>query len=347
MHANSYIKAEDHITVVFDNGETSTVYASQPNFQTVVEAIKVSDWDAAYEATRPAVAFAKKYEDGRVSVDAGVVTLDGSEMHGTLVDRMVDMHQEGFDVEPLARFLANLNQNPDFRAVNELYGFLEASSLSITKDGHFVAYKMVSDDYKDTYTGKMDNSVGMTVSMARNKVNNDKERTCSEGLHFCGRGYLGQYPGNRTLVLKIDPADVVSIPVDYNNHKGRCCKYTVIGELTSGNEEILEGGLYQGEGLDDQFDADFGFSDENEPDVLVDDDPFDWVDEGEVSPDVDVRYFPSRDRARLSAQSPGRKFLDNGASAPKGRRWASVKTTVTSEADDRLAQGYASQRSAW
>jgi hypothetical protein len=33
------------------------------------------------------------------------------------------------------------------------------------------------------------------------------------------------------MILKINPRDVVSIPVDYNDSKGRCCRYEVIGEL--------------------------------------------------------------------------------------------------------------------
>jgi hypothetical protein len=33
------------------------------------------------------------------------------------------------------------------------------------------------------------------------------------------------------MVVKIHPKDVVSIPSDYNNSKGRACKYTVISEL--------------------------------------------------------------------------------------------------------------------
>ena len=32
--------------------------------------------------------------------------------------------------------------------------------------------------------------------------------------------------------MKVNPADVVSIPTDYNNTKARVCQYEVIGELT-------------------------------------------------------------------------------------------------------------------
>jgi hypothetical protein len=37
---------------------------------------------------------------------------------------------------------------------------------------------------------------------------------------YCSNGVL--------LVVEVDPADVVSIPVDYNRQKGRACKYKVL-----------------------------------------------------------------------------------------------------------------------
>jgi hypothetical protein len=52
-------------------------------------------------------------------------------------------------------------------------------------------------------------------------------------LHFCSLDYLSHFGGHdsRTVVLKINPRDVVSIPADYNATKGRTCRYEVIGEL--------------------------------------------------------------------------------------------------------------------
>ena len=40
------------------------------------------------------------------------------------------------------------------------------------------------------------------------------------------------------MIVKISPADVVSIPSDYNNAKGRACKYEVIGEIGNDNGEV-------------------------------------------------------------------------------------------------------------
>jgi hypothetical protein len=94
-----------------------------------------------------------------------------------------------------------------------------------------LAYKKVSEDYKDVYSGTFDNSVGKVCEMERNQVDDDKDRTCSVGLHFCSQEYLNHFGGERTMILKINPRDVVSIPSDYHNSKGRCSRYEVIGEL--------------------------------------------------------------------------------------------------------------------
>jgi hypothetical protein len=67
--------------------------------------------------------------------------------------------------------------------------------------------------------------------MKRNMVDDDPESTCSRGLHFCSQNYLGFYGRGRTMIVKVNPRDVVSIPVDYKNAKGRACRYEIYGEL--------------------------------------------------------------------------------------------------------------------
>jgi hypothetical protein len=87
----------------------------------------------------------------------------------------------------------------------------------------------------------MDNSIGKIVEMERNEVDDNKDQTCSTGLHFCSQDYLPHF-GNgydsRVVILKINPADVVSIPSDYNNAKGRACKYEVVGEIGNDGDKI-------------------------------------------------------------------------------------------------------------
>lgn len=168
--------------------------------------------------------------DVAINVKAGVVTYKGAEVRNSLTDKMLEMLEEGFDLAPMSKFLNNLMQNPSMRAVGELYGFLEKGNLPITPDGCFLAYKAVRKDFKDIHSGTMDNSVGQTVQMPRNAVDEDKDKTCSYGLHFCSVEYLQHFArqDSNVVILKINPKDVVSIPADYNDTKGRTCKYEVI-----------------------------------------------------------------------------------------------------------------------
>jgi len=241
----SCIKTNDHITVVDGStGESGTVNADHSGYENALQAVRERRYDDFLVIANPAT-IVHRYGDDRITIEGGVVTFDDEVLHGTLADRMVDMIQDGFGVEPLANFLINLDANPSRRAVDELYGFLEKGDLPITDDGYFVAYKKVKDDYKDCHTGTIDNSVGEVVKMKRNRVNDNKDQTCSSGLHFCSRSYLGSFGGQRIMILKINPRDVVSIPSDYNDAKGRCCEYEVTGEIDNLDEEGLEGSVYE------------------------------------------------------------------------------------------------------
>ena len=42
--------------------------------------------------------------------------------------------------------------------------------------------------------------------------------------------YYG-FDDSRVMLVKINPKNVVSIPVDYNLAKGRCCEYEVVDEI--------------------------------------------------------------------------------------------------------------------
>jgi len=232
-----YLIQGNNIVVVIGN-KSHTVSKTHISYQKVLDAIKSNDWNTVKDVIEPKKVVLN-YGAGNVSVQGEALFWKGEELHSTLAMRMITMLQEGFPVEPMVAFMENLMQNPSKRAVSELYGFLEKNQLPITPDGHFLAYKKVRDDFKDCHSGTMDNSVGMIVEMERNKVDDDKNVTCSTGLHFCGMSYLSHFGGARTVIVKINPRDVVSIPTDYNEAKGRACRYEVIGELGVEPEEAF------------------------------------------------------------------------------------------------------------
>jgi len=229
--AYPFIIQGKNIVVVIGN-KSHTISSTHITYQKVLDAIKAGDWDTVKDVIEPKKVVLN-YGQGNVSIQGETLFWKGAEMHNSLSKRMIQMLQDGFPIEPLVLFMENLLNNPSFRAVNELYGFLEKNSLPITPDGHFLAYKKVRNDYMDIHSGTFNNSVGYVCEMERNKVDDNQNNTCSSGLHFCSKEYLNHFGGSdsRTMIVKINPADVVSIPTDYNNSKGRACKYVVVGEL--------------------------------------------------------------------------------------------------------------------
>lgn len=237
-----HIKTASNVTVYLD-GKPHVVSVGTPQYDLVLDAIDAGDMNAANDAINIRQAIVTK-AGGRITLDGSVLLYDGRPLHGALVNRILEVVHAAGNAGPLLLFLENLMENPSLRAVQELYGMLEACMLPITEDGHFLAYKKVRNDFKDIYSGTMDNSVGQVLEMPRNAVDEDKNRTCSSGLHFCSKSYLSHFgtwesAGNRVIVVKINPRDVVAIPSDYNNAKGRTCRYEVVDELdtSAGSDE--------------------------------------------------------------------------------------------------------------
>jgi len=236
-----YIIQGDSLTIVIDGKQSTINRETHPNFEKVIDAIRIGEWDVVPNLV-DLVANIRDYvsDNGDIEVKDGDVYFQGRPFANAVADRLLRLLEEDLPVEPLCNFLTNLKLNPSKRAVDELYGFLENNNLPLTADGHFIAYKKVRDNYTDIHSGKFDNSVGKVCEMARNEVDEDKDRTCSSGLHFCSIEYLPHFGGSsgyRVMLLKINPRDVVSIPSDYNNAKGRACRYEVIAEHTTARVE--------------------------------------------------------------------------------------------------------------
>jgi len=230
-----YLIQGNNITVVIGN-QPHTISKTHLTYEKVKDAIKAGDWETVKDIIEPKKVILN-YGNGNVSVQGEQLFWKGKEFHSALASRMIAMLQEGFTIEPMVEFMENLMSNPSRQAVTELYGFLEKNNLPITPDGCFLAYKKVRADYLDVHSGTMDNSVGNIVSMERNEVDDNRDNTCSAGLHFCSENYLKSFGGARVVIVKINPRDVVSIPSDYNDAKGRACMYEVIGEVGSSAED--------------------------------------------------------------------------------------------------------------
>lgn len=228
---------QGHVTVYTPDGP-QTVRAGQSGFLPALVALKTEDWAALLAAVAPAQAIASQYLGLGVTVEGEKIFYQWAEgdprkeLHGTVVTRILDFLQAGLSPTPIVHFIHNVVKNPSEASQLELYDFLENKDLPLTPDGCFLAYKAVRADYLDCYSGTIDNSPGCCPSIERRKVDEDRRRECSYGLHVGSLGYIrSMYTGGKVVVVKVNPKDVVSVPLDHNAMKCRVCCYEVLEEF--------------------------------------------------------------------------------------------------------------------
>ena len=228
----SYLIQGKNVIVVIDGQSHTISKDTHIAYPKIIEALKAQDLETLRELVEPKKAIAN-FGNGYVEIVNNQVMWKGQPFHNALATRMLEMFHEGFPIDPMVAFMENMMKNPSKRSVDQLYGFLEKNNLPITEDGYFLAYKKVRQDFKDIHSGKIYNGVGAIVEMDRNQVDDNPDSYCSSGLHFCSIDYLDGFGGHNdpVMILKINPADVVSIPSDCNGAKGRACCYEVVAQV--------------------------------------------------------------------------------------------------------------------
>jgi hypothetical protein len=231
MTAPAYILSETTLTL-FHDGTPIIAHNTHPRWAEILTALKEKRFDDLAYLARPIVAITRYLVDDPdfVVVDQTVL-FNGEPIHEMIASRLIQHMKDGISTKPLANFTRRLANNPDYWVAEQLYPFLEKGKLPITEDGYFLAYKRIRQDWTDVYSGTVNYAVGNVVTMPRQKVDNDRARTCSSGLHACSLEYLNFFSGDRIVAVQIDPADVVSVPADYNDTKLRCCRMKVVAEL--------------------------------------------------------------------------------------------------------------------
>jgi len=161
---------------------------------------------------------------------------------------------EGLPPEPLMRFWTKLQRNPSALCQQRLFDCLEVNEHPITEDGCFIAYRSIRKDWKDKHSGTMDNSVGRVLTMPREDVCSDMDQTCAPGLHVASFDYANHSfgsSGDRLVICKVHPEDVVAIPRDYNSQKMRTCRFEVLAEMKGPRKELTTA-LYDDEDFSEE-----------------------------------------------------------------------------------------------
>ena len=274
-----FMWVDGNLTVILKN-KSHQVIPDHTNYKLILEALPTATEDELLELIDIEKAVVT-FSQGQVSIQNGKVMFEGEEVHGSISKRIIEFMSKGLPFEPLVKFLENLMENPSMQSQQELYDFLEHENLPVTEDGCFLAYKAVNKDFKDKWRGTFDNSVGQVCTMRRAKVDDNRGRGCSAGLHAGALNYVATYgsvdDGDNIVIVKINPEDVVSVPSDCNCEKLRTCKYEVVG-------------LYQGELPKPLYKAEFeadSYVDDNEYSTVYDEYDEDYWDQFDEDDDIE------------------------------------------------------------
>lgn len=286
------------LTVVFeeDDGGIKTITAGQDGFAKAIEALKAKDFDLLLSIMTPEKHI-ESFTAGGLKVEDGVVTFNGRAIDDYMAKKLMQFMEEDLPWEHLAKFIENLMANPSFRARKELYKFLETEDLPITEDGHFLAYKSVrAGSMLDWHSNSFDNSIGNVLEMPREDVDDNHQNGCSVGFHAGSLSYVrGFYSyGSAHVIVKINPADVVSVPSE-DVRKLRTCRYEVLKEFDGELLKKLYSASGDGSNARSQWSAstttahNYDYDDEEEDD---DDDDWDYeTDEGDAFDPWDDHYM--------------------------------------------------------
>lgn len=257
-----------------ETGESRMVSDGHPNYLRIFEAVNdgndPGDLLDPQHLPEPVAPEIHTISD-RVSLVDGVLHFDGEPIDWGLTDTILRYRREDRDPSNIVKFMERLSTNPSENSRKQLFTWTQAKDLTIDVDGFIIAYKGVAartddQDFKgvngyplfslDKYpfrscssghgvvdgidvNGHLPMGVGVTVEMPRGEVADDPGRACASGLHVGTFAYAKGYArAGALLEIRIDPADVVSVPRDSGGAKMRCCRYVgvAIHDLAVGDD---------------------------------------------------------------------------------------------------------------
>lgn len=221
------------ISLLLSNGETKSVSGDDEKYHELKSSLLNDDFETALSIV------SKIYEvfswsNGDFNISGNSLTYKGNPVNSEISRVILKCIERNDDFEHVVKFYQHLMNNHSYRSVNQLYSFIAHNDIKINDDGMIEAWKFIRRDWTDWRTGKISNRVGEEPFMLRNEVDDNPNETCSYGFHVCAAKYIKEFDrcGEvRFVKVLVNPADVVSVPTDYNGAKMRVFRYKVIKEV--------------------------------------------------------------------------------------------------------------------
>jgi hypothetical protein len=272
----NYTITNDSLTVILD-GKCHNISKTHANFA-VIRSACINEDEELLRKHITILHSRKTFLNGIFVLEGDKITFTGTgePVPAGLAAQMVKTFKEGKSPERFMHFWQKVQENPSHRSVHQLWSFLQHADIQIDDQGFILAYKGVRHNFMDKHSGTVDNRVGTSVSMPRNKISDDPKEACHVGLHVGAIGYAQSF-GERVVQCRVHPRDVVCIPYDSSAMKMRCCAYEVTGlannysfnSTTSSYEEDMDDSVDEEDDLDELEDEEYDEEVVNKDEVLV------------------------------------------------------------------------------
>lgn len=215
------IKTQNNITIYFDNKELMCS-KEHKNYDKIIEEINKELPNYIYLESLFSIENIIKESSKNITIKNGEMFFKEIKLNNKLIDRILDLINENFDVNYLILFLDNLYNNDNIKNKETFIDFIENNKLPISKDGHFYAYDI---NKKNTY-----NKYGDIV------------KDESFNLYFHNYDYISNQKDDiiennyNVYILKINPLNIK----DINNNIGYCNKYVIVDNIYYSKIDILK-----------------------------------------------------------------------------------------------------------
>jgi len=230
---------DNKYATLYHNGVPLVADNNHPSFNAIVELLLAGDEESAAKLYDVSDAANEKFEEitTRVSIKNGRIYYDHEEVDSSLSEQIIRFMQNDEDFYPLVNFYERIQRNPDPYSREQIYRWLRTHRFTITEDGTILGYKGVNSDLTsihsgtaivdgETLKGNIPNKLDSVVTMPRSEIDSNPDVACSWGLHVGTYDYANSF-GSKTLLVEVDPQDIVSVPSDANDEKMRVCRYLV------------------------------------------------------------------------------------------------------------------------
>ena len=227
---------------MFHDNKPVKVEKTAPEYNRLIAAFDLPESEQEDAITKIIQQKVGKYSKDGFTISPVEVTFEDERLPSALANKVRSIAREGLPLKLFVNFWKNLQANPSANSVRQLYDFLSYRELPITEDGCFIAYKGVQRNgyscHGNTRTkvlqgivddsGKIENNIGDTIEVLRRDVDDNRGNGCSYGLHVGSLEYAESFSQGKLLIVKINPADVVSVPQDCSCQKCRVSKYQIL-----------------------------------------------------------------------------------------------------------------------